>query len=316
MPLEFGPLKVGRPVVGLVLGSGAARGWAHVGVARALEASGIEIDLVTGTSAGAIIGAYLAAGELANAEELGANQSALDTFAALDFAWKEAGLISGKKLMDIHRRYLTARNFSDLQKPFGVVCANLTKLEEVHITAGALFPALRASAAVPGFMSPLETPDGMQLIDGGVLNSVPVSLARNMGADIVIAVDLDARFHPDQHRCETTTQVMNRSIEVMMRRIRLMNREYFPADVTIEPELKDYGFFDYHRATEASKIGYDATMEKIYDIQKLIDQPLASFREKYILNTRSFEQLFKKLSLRKLSLLGDRQASEKHSERA
>ncbi len=304
--MQFGPLKVGRPVVGLALGSGAARGWAHVGVFRALEAAGIEVDIVTGTSAGAIVGAYIAAGEVQNLEELGAKQSALGTFGMLDFAWKEAGLISGKKMIDAHRAALTVRDFSQLKIPFGVVATNLTRMEEVHITSGAIFPALRASVAVPGFMSPAEAPGDIQLVDGGMLNPVPVSLARRLGADVVIAVDLDARFHPESQRCETTTQVMNRSIEVMMRRIRLMNREFFPADITLEPEMKNYGFLDYHRVTEAARIGYDTAMDCRYDIQKLLDQPLAYFREKYILNTRSVEQFFKKLSHRTLALRGDK----------
>ena len=279
---------------------------------RALEASGIQVDVVTGTSAGAVVGAYIAAGEVHNLEDLSGQERLFkNRFNLLDFSWAEAGLISGKKMIDLHRGALQARDFSDLQIPFGAVATNLTTMEEVHITDGSIFPALRASAAVPGFMSPSEAPGGVQLVDGGMLNPVPVSLARKLGADIVIAVDLDARFHPEYHRCETTAQVMNRSIEVMMRRIRLINRETFPADVIIEPEMRDYGFLDYHRAQEAARHGYDITMERMDEIQSLLDRPLGYYKEKYLLNTRAFDRFFKKLSLRNLSQRGEKQPVER-----
>jgi NTE family protein len=262
-----------RPVTGLALGSGAARGWSHIGVIHALESAGIKIDVVTGTSAGAVVAAFLAAGAVSRLEELTDNHKSIMNFLSLlELSYDGPGLVSGKKWVEYIREYLPARRFEDLKIPLGIVAADLYSMQEMHISEGALLPAIRASVSVPGFLVP-EAQGDMQLVDGGILNPVPVNLARKLGATFVIAVDLNA--HVEKRMSKTTAQVMDRSIEIMMNRIRQVNYELYPADITIEPLLQDFSFTDYHRVTEATRAGYDAAHKKVEEIKQALQKPLS-----------------------------------------
>ena len=132
--------------------------------------------------------------------------------------------------------------------------------------AGALHPAIRASVAVPGFLEPVEF-EHMQLVDGGLLNPVPVNLARKLGADVVIGVDLNAHVEPEP--AESMTGVFHRTIEVMTNRIRLYNREIHPADYWLEPRLDDYSFFDFHRTEDAIQLGRKLAAKHAKEIREL-----------------------------------------------
>jgi NTE family protein len=268
MRWEFGPFSVvSKPRLGVALGSGAARGWAHLGLLRGLEEEGIQIDVVTGTSAGAVVGVFYAAEALENLESFAHElKSFRTTFNYMDFTFASRGLIGGKRFNEFLEGYLPVRRFDRLRRPFGVVASDLTHLNEVHIYEGALIPAIRASVAVPGFLEPVQFGD-MQLVDGGLLNPVPVSLARKLGADIVIGVDLNA--HVEVRSADSMTGIFNRTIEVMMNRIRLNNREFFPADYWIEPQLSDYTFFDFHRTQDAIEQGRALAAEHAPAIRKL-----------------------------------------------
>lgn len=178
-----------RPRVGLALGSGSARGWAHVGVIRALEEAGIRPDLVCGTSIGALVGAAYAAGELDRFEAWLLDLRMTDVLAFLD-VHLNGGLIKGERLMEFFRRNFIDRPVEELGKPFGAVATALHTGAEVWLREGSTIDAVRASIALPALFSPVAR-NGQVLVDGGLVNPVPVSLARAMGADVVIAVDLN-----------------------------------------------------------------------------------------------------------------------------
>ncbi|MGB4928244.1 MAG: patatin-like phospholipase family protein [Giesbergeria sp.] len=179
-----------KPVVGLALGSGSARGWAHIGVIRALQQAGIQPDLVCGSSIGAVVGAAYALGELDRFEQWALGLTGRTVFSFMDFKLS-GGMLKGEKVIDFFRRNFSDRDIEALDMPFAAVATALHSGSEVWLRSGSTADAVRASMALPGLFTPAQR-DGRLLVDGGLVNPVPVSLARAMGADIVIAVDLNA----------------------------------------------------------------------------------------------------------------------------
>jgi NTE family protein len=179
-----------KPKIGLALGGGSARGWSHIGVIRALQDAGIHPDVVCGTSAGALVGAMYTADELDWLEEWVLRLTWRHMVSMLDLSFN-GGIIRGNKLMDFFRTRLENRPINKMRLPFGAVAAELETGREIWLRDGDLLDAVRASIAFPGLFSPVKR-DDVWLVDGGLVNPVPVSLARAMGADIVIAVDLNS----------------------------------------------------------------------------------------------------------------------------
>ncbi|AWI80216.1 MAG: patatin [Betaproteobacteria bacterium HGW-Betaproteobacteria-13] len=177
-----------QPVIGLALGSGAARGWAHLGVLRALAEEGIEPQVICGCSIGAFVGAAAAAGELDKLRAWADSLKWKDVIGLLDVSLR-SGLIKGEKLIQYFERNFTDRDFTDLPVRFACVATELSSGREIWLHSGSVSEAVRASIALPGLMTPVAR-EGRLLVDGGLVNPVPVSLCRAMGADIVIAVDL------------------------------------------------------------------------------------------------------------------------------
>jgi NTE family protein len=177
-----------QPKIGLALGSGSARGWAHLGVIRALREAGIEPDVVCGTSAGALVGAAYAGGDLDGFEDWVRTLRWRDVLSFFDFGLN-GGLIKGEKLMGFLAEHFVGRTFSDLNKPFACVATDLVTGREIWLQEGDVVAAVRASIALPGLFAPCLRGEQL-LVDGALVNPVPVSLCRAMGADIVIAVDL------------------------------------------------------------------------------------------------------------------------------
>ena len=176
--------------VGLALGSGGARGWAHLGVLQALREKGIEVDVVAGTSMGAVVGAFLAAGRENVLRELAQD---LDWKRLRPFFWEvslsRSGLTDGRKLLEEFRKMLGLREFRELDLPFRAVATDLHTGGEVVLSSGNLLQAVRASISIPGLFSPVLVGKRF-LLDGGLVNPVPVSVARAMGAQTVVAVDV------------------------------------------------------------------------------------------------------------------------------
>jgi len=179
-----------RPTIGLALGSGSARGLAHIGVIRAIEEAGINVDVVAGTSIGALIGAVYASGHLDTLEQDFRRIDWRRIGTLLDPVFPKSGLIDGRKIAGFVRAHVPLNAIEQLPVPFCAVATDLTNGEEVMIRHGDLIDAVRASISVPGIFSPVRH-DGRILVDGGLADPVPVSAARALGADIVIAVDLN-----------------------------------------------------------------------------------------------------------------------------
>jgi NTE family protein len=179
-----------RPRIGLALGSGSARGLAHVGVIRAIEEAGFTLDYIAGTSMGALIGAVHAAGKLNELENSFLGFDWKKTVSFFDVVLPRSGLIDGAKVSELVRSHVHADGIETLPIAFAAVASDLTSGEEVVIRTGDIIEAVRASISVPGIFTPVRR-NGQILVDGGLVNPVPVSAARAMGADIVIAVDLN-----------------------------------------------------------------------------------------------------------------------------
>lgn len=280
-----------KPKIGLALGSGSARGWAHVGVIRALQEAGIEPDIVCGTSIGSLVGAAYAAGELDELEAWVKSLTWKAVVGLLDFT-VTAGLIKGIRLIDFFRSNFSDVEIGELSIPFGAVATELATGREIWLREGKVLDAVRASIALPGLFTPVVR-DGRVIVDGGLVNPVPVSLARAMGADIVIAVDLSSDLmgrrlrkpvpaakppakpgRPASHlstmlaklqkggkeqKAESKAarpipsmlDVMATSINIMQERITRSRLAGEPADVMIRPRLGQMALMDFHRATPA-----------------------------------------------------------------
>ncbi|MFA5082944.1 MAG: patatin-like phospholipase family protein, partial [Hydrogenophilaceae bacterium] len=273
-----------RPRVGLALGSGSARGWAHVGVIRALEQAGVRPDLVCGTSIGALVGAAYAAGEIDRFEQWLLGLGMADVLSFMD-VHLSGGLIKGERLMEFFRRNFIDRPVEALDLPFGVVATALHTGAEVWLREGSTIDAVRASIALPALFTPVIR-DGLMLVDGGLVNPVPVSLARAMGADIVIAVDLNsdllgrhlrkapepaapsgevsewlrklqdnlgvlmpARANGKPH-IPSMLDVVASSINIMQVRISRSRMAGEPPDLIVTPRLSHLGLLDFHRTKE------------------------------------------------------------------
>lgn len=184
--------------IGLALGSGAARGWAHIGVIRELQRHDVVPDIICGTSIGALVGAATAAGDLSELEDWVRSLTWQKVVSYFDFTLN-GGLIKGAKLFDFFRENVRDRAIEDLDMPFGAVATDLENGREIWLRQGSMFDAVRASISLPGLFTPVER-DEVLLVDGGLVNPVPVSMCRALGADMVIAVDLNADLVSAAHR--------------------------------------------------------------------------------------------------------------------
>lgn len=292
-----------RPRIGLALGGGSARGWAHIGVIRALEQAGIRPDLVCGTSIGALVGATYAAGELDRFEQWALGLGLKDVVAFMDVSLN-GGLLKGERLMEFFQRNFVDHPLDELPMPFAAVATALHSGAEVWLREGSTLDAVRASMALPALFAPVLR-DGCLLVDGGLVNPVPVSLARAMGADILIAVDLNSDIlgrhlrddpqpeeptgpvgewmrklqvnlgnimpahSPDEPRMPSMLDVLASSINIMQVRITRSRMAGEPPDVIVAPRLAHLGLLDFHRAKEAIDEGKRAVEAVLHNLRTL-----------------------------------------------
>ena len=179
--------------IGLALGSGAARGWAHIGVLRALDELGIEPDIVCGTSIGAAVGAAYLTGQLDELQSWAQSMGLLGMLGIIDVTFRRGGLVAAERVFERFRNPATDIRIEDLPKPYAAVATDLATGREIWLREGPLLPAVQASAAMPGLF-PAVRHDGHWLVDGALVNPVPVSLCRALGADVVIAVNLNSEM--------------------------------------------------------------------------------------------------------------------------
>ena len=294
-----------RPRVGLALGSGSARGWAHIGVVHALEKAGVRPDIVCGTSIGALVGAAYAAGELDRLESWVLELRIADVLGFMDLSMS-GGVLKGDRLMGFFRRNWADRSIDELGVPFGTVATSLHTGAEVWLRRGSTLEAVRASIALPGLFAPVRS-EGSLLVDGGLVNPIPVSLARAMGADIVIAVDLGSdilgrRFRaasaseaaagavpnwmrqlkehisalapeksPDEPEMPSILDVLTTCMDIVEVRIARSRMAGEPPEVVVAPRLAGLRLLDFHRAKEAIEEGHRAVERVAHNLAVLND---------------------------------------------
>jgi NTE family protein len=249
--------------IGLALGGGAARGYAHIGVLKVLEEKGISFDYVTGTSVGSMIGALICGGF--GWEEI------LDI--ARKLSWKELarptlsglGLVSTEKLEKFIIRLLGDLDFDELDIPFGVVAVDIASAREVVFDRGSVARAVRASCSIPGIFEPVIE-DDMALVDGGVINNLPSSLVRDMGAERVIAVDLNASR--SEHKMPVNLlDISYRSFAMLLDSSSADGRD--DADFLIQPDLKNFSYHDLSQADELFERGVEAAEKTLSRFARL-----------------------------------------------
>lgn len=297
-----------KPRLGLALGSGSARGWAHIGVIRGLAEAGYVPDIVAGCSIGAFVGAAYADGDLDKLEQWVRGLAWKEVIGLLDVSFS-GGLIKGEKLVEFFQRHFVDHDFSTLPIPFACVATDLGTGREVWLREGSVASAVRASIALPGLFTPVVR-DERLLVDGGLVNPVPVSLCRAMGADIVIAVDLGSDRMGGPHRkadsAATATEgvadardpgwltrlrksfsrprlangdllpsmagVLSTSIHIMQMRIARSRLAGEPADVLLAPRLGHLALMDYHRGAEAIEEGRAAVVRMLPSLEHALSE--------------------------------------------
>jgi NTE family protein len=299
-----------RPIIGIALGGGAARGWAHIGVLKTLIEAGLEPDIVAGTSIGALAGACYATERLGALEEFASTLTRRRVFGFLDINFTGSGLISGQRLNSRLESHLREFSIEGLTRKFVAVATELGTGHEVWLNKGSLVEALRASFALPGIFRPVNI-NGRWLIDGALVNPIPVSVCRALGARVVIAVNLnndvigkggiihnheavadpapppeDAPLRGSNGRAAIhllhrqifgrsggapgISAVMMDAINITQDRIARSRLAGDPPDVTIAPKVGTIGLFDFHRANEAMSHGASAAEKQIDEIKSLV----------------------------------------------
>lgn len=279
--------KAAPTVVGLALGSGSARGWSHIGVILELEAMGIRPQVVAGTSIGALVGAVYVIGQLQEFADWVQKLTVRDVVGLIDITFT-GGMVKGEKLFGFFHERHRNPNIEDLEQRFVSVATEMKTGREIWITRGPVLPAARASCAMPGLFSPVKF-DERWMLDGGLVNPVPVSACRALGAEVVIAVNLNAqligphlsRASVQEQEAEMATQpesksfwqkvmgflssgdmenpglfdVIGSSVNIMQDRLTRSRMAGDPPEITLIPLLQDFALMDFHRAAEAIEEG-------------------------------------------------------------
>ncbi|HQQ69565.1 MAG TPA: patatin-like phospholipase family protein [Alicycliphilus sp.] len=251
--------------IGLALGGGAAKGFAHIGVIKMLEANGLTPAVVAGTSAGSVVGALYASGM--NAFQLQERAVALDEAKISDLQLSTGGLVQGQKLEDYVNEQVQRRPLEQLPKPFVAVATRLEDGERTVFARGNTGQAVRASSSVPGVFQPVVI-GKYHFVDGGVVSPVPVDAARQLGADVVIAVDISnkARGKSPEH----LLGALGQSIAIMGQK--LGQAELARADVVIRPRVLDMGPVDFNQRSSAIMEGEKAALAAMPQIRERIAQ--------------------------------------------
>lgn len=292
--------------IGVALGGGGARGWAHIGVLRTLIAAGFEPDIVAGTSIGAIVGGAFAAGRLDEMETFARAIDRRTIWRLTDVnLGKGGGLVIGERVVQSLTDIIGERDIGLLTKKFAAIATEIPTGHEVWIETGNLIHAIRASYALPGIFIPVEI-DGRMLIDGGITNPVPVSACRAMGAQIVIAVPLPAiqgvakrlakqapppdasawtkalaafreperfvarQLFGDEPDALTTASVSVAALNILLDRMTRVRLASDPPDITITPDIAEIALLEFDRAKDAIAIGAAAAEKALPEIEAMV----------------------------------------------
>jgi NTE family protein len=257
-----------RPKVGLVLGGGAARGFAHIGVIQVLEEAGIKPNLVVGTSAGSLVAALYASGK--NGAQL---QKVAETMEEATFAdWTlpifSRGLLRGEALARYVSLQVSGRLIESTPMPLGIVATDLNSGQGMLFQRGDIATAVRASSAVPAIFQPVKI-SGHEYVDGGLVSPVPVRYARQMGAEFVIAVDISSL--PEGNAANDTLQVLMQTFTIMIKSIN--NFELREADLVIRPALAGVGSSDFGARRRSIEAGRSAMLAVLPQLKLALQKP-------------------------------------------
>lgn len=245
----------------LVLGSGGARGMAHIGVIEELEREGFVIREVVGCSMGAVVGGIYCAGNLNEYKHWLVSLTRLDVFRLLDFTFSSQGFVKGERVFKAIEQLIGDHQIENLRIPFTAVASDVLNRKEVHYRSGSLFKALRASIAMPTVFTPVL--DGRsQLVDGGVLNPLPLDLVRRREGELVIAVNLNSNIPPKQ-----VLQPANKEKAAYLKMLDAFRVQFMKVDLHAEEKIEAFGFFDLMTKS------YDMTLDRLTDLLIEIHKP-------------------------------------------
>jgi NTE family protein len=311
-----GPLRRrGQPLIGLALGAGAARGWSHIGVLRELADHGIQPDIIAGTSIGAVVGGCYAAGRLDQIEAFARTLTRRRVFTLMDLSFSGASLITGERLKSALEQELAGFNVEDVSIPFAAVATEVGTGHEVWLQRGPLAHAIRASYALPGIFEPVRV-GNRWLFDGALVNPVPVTVCRALGAEFVIAVNVTAdtmyrarviRDDPEAQKkaaeagpfgekpdvsfvdrilpryfdrqagdAPNVATAMIDAFNIIQDRILRSRLAGDPPDATITARMEDIGMFDFHKADQLINVGRLAAKRALPNIFAHIPIPGAT----------------------------------------
>lgn len=279
--------------ISLVLGSGGARGHAHIGVIRAIEERKLSIRSISGASMGAVIGGIYAAGELDTYNKWAMNLRKSDVVKLLDFSFTWTSIFKGERIIAVLKDLIGDRQIEDLPIAFTAVATAIEEQREVWLNRGSLFDAIKASTAVPGVFSPVEI-NGRHLVDGGIVNPIPIAPTLNDATDLTIAVNLSGTADhipasPEETDNESTpddgyraaigrfigglmenddevekppdaVDLLTQSIDVMQGAIARLKLAAYAPDIVIDIPRDACSFFEFHRASEMEELGYKNTI--------------------------------------------------------
>ncbi|SSC73334.1 unnamed protein product [Ciceribacter sp. T2.26MG-112.2] len=288
IPLVREPEKPRKTKIALALGGGAARGWAHIGVLRALDEAEIEVGMIAGTSIGALVGGCYLAGKLDELETFARSLTMRRIASLLDLTIGGGGLLGGMRLTKRMQEHLEGLMIEDLPKPFVAVASELNSGHEVWIDGGNLITALRASYALPGIFEPVKC-NNRTLIDGALVNPVPVSVCRAYEQPLVMAVNLQYDVFgrsavvkhraselpdslaepPKDHHKVGLTSVMVQAFNIIQDRISRARLAGDPPDLALHPRVNEIGLSEFHKAGEAIDRGYEEAQARIGELKRM-----------------------------------------------
>ncbi|MEX0982442.1 MAG: patatin-like phospholipase family protein [Bacteroidales bacterium] len=287
-----------RSKVALVLSGGGARGLAHIGVIEELEKRGYEIVSVTGTSMGAVVGAVYAMGKLKEFKEWLYSLDKLKVFRLMDFTLSKQGLLKGDKVLNRMKEFVEDRNIEDLKIPYAAVAVDLLNQREVVFRQGRVYDAIRASIAIPGVLTPVKTKDGL-LVDGGVMDNIPVKHVERKGDELLVAVDVnggngmemvpETKEEQEDHQFFLQRQLnglytylgikrepkseeklgyvdlINKTITLMTHHMAQLSLEIHKPDIYIEVSGESCGIFDFYKARQMVERGSKTAAKALKD---------------------------------------------------
>jgi len=287
--------------VSLVLSSGGARGVAHIGVIEELEKQGFEIKSIAGTSIGALVGGMYATGKLDVYKEWMCSLDKMDVFNLIDFTFSKNGIMKGDKILREMKRMIPDRNIEDLSIPFVAIATDISNEKELVFNSGSLYDAIRASISIPTVFTPFVKDDSY-IVDGGVLNPIPINRVKRFDDDILVVVNVNARIpnikpsipennnHEEKKYSKYINSVinklnyfipnhetdklgyfslLNKTTGLMLHQISLMTLEKYQPDILINISRDSFGIYDFYKSEKLIEEGKKATIEAINNFKTI-----------------------------------------------